>query len=80
MKKFIVKHSETKPAWNIVGTQLGRKYKIARFPYCTNMGSESLEIKERKEALKHARICCKELNKKYCSNKKKSKFKFMSVR
>ena len=28
-----VKHSESKNAWNIVGTQLGGRYKLARCPY-----------------------------------------------
>jgi len=31
--KWDVKHSESKPAFNIVGTLLGGKYKIARCPY-----------------------------------------------
>lgn len=28
-----VKHSESKTAWNVIGTQLGGKYKIAQCPY-----------------------------------------------
>ncbi len=28
-----IKHSQTKDAWNIVGTRLGGLYKIARLPY-----------------------------------------------
>lgn len=45
-----VVHSETKPAWNIVGTEWGGKYKIARFPY------EPFYEKDRAEACKLARI------------------------
>jgi hypothetical protein len=37
--KWIVKRSESKPAFNIVGTALGRKYKIARCPI-TDFGSK----------------------------------------
>ena len=33
-----VKHSESKPAFNVVGTALGRRYKIARCPI-TGFGS-----------------------------------------
>ena len=28
-----VRHSESKNAWNIIGTRLGSRYKIARCPY-----------------------------------------------
>ena len=31
--KTKVVHSETKDAWNVIGTMLGNKYKIARVPY-----------------------------------------------
>ena len=31
--KTTIKHSETKPAWNIVGSKLSGKYKICRVPY-----------------------------------------------
>ena len=31
--KWEVRHSETKDAWNVVGTEIGAKYKIARCPY-----------------------------------------------
>lgn len=30
---WAVKHSESKEAWNIIGTTLGGKYKVARCPY-----------------------------------------------
>lgn len=32
MKTKVV-HSQSKTAWNIVGEELGKKYKIARVPY-----------------------------------------------
>ena len=32
-QKTEVKHSQSKNAWNVVGTGLGEKYKIARVPY-----------------------------------------------
>lgn len=31
--KWTVKHSESKTAWNVIGTVLGGKYKVARCPY-----------------------------------------------
>ena len=31
--KTEVVHSKTKNAWNIIGTKVGGKYKIARVPY-----------------------------------------------
>ena len=31
--KWRLKHSESKNAWNIIGTELGGKYKLARVPY-----------------------------------------------
>ena len=34
--KTKVVHSETKSAYNVVGTSLGKKYKIARVPYLVN--------------------------------------------
>lgn len=49
-----VKHSESKNAWNIVGTQLGRKYKYARVPYIEIPDSKMLTEMEKTEALKDA--------------------------
>jgi hypothetical protein len=51
--KTKVIHSKSSPAWNVVGTKLGGKYKIAKVPY---LPSESMEVldKERDEALEHA--------------------------
>ncbi|EJL66300.1 hypothetical protein [Flavobacterium sp. CF136] len=42
-----VVHSKTKDAFNVIGTSLGNKYKIARIPYI-DIGPE------KKEALNHA--------------------------
>lgn len=52
--KTKVKHSESKNAWNIVGTKLGGKYKIARVPYLVVDDSEILTTRNKAEALKHA--------------------------
>ena len=49
MKTKVV-HSQSKLAWNVIGTELGLKYKIARVPYeqCDN---EVLNTKAKNEAL-----------------------------
>ncbi len=52
--KTEVKHSESKPAWNVIGTELGGKYKIARVPYCVIDGDEILTTLNKNEALEHA--------------------------
>ena len=49
-----IKHSESKTAWNIIGTIPGTKYKIARVPYLKIDDSEILNTRNRAEALKHA--------------------------
>ena len=46
--KTKVVHSQSKSAWNVIGTTLGAKYKIARVPYVEGIN------RERKEALEHA--------------------------
>jgi intein-encoded DNA endonuclease-like protein len=46
--KTKVVHSQSKSAWNVIGTTLGAKYKIARVPYVQGINGE------RKEALDHA--------------------------
>lgn len=46
-------HSQSKSAWNVVGEKLGGKYKIARVPYVT-IGDETLDTRNRIEALEHA--------------------------
>jgi len=52
--KTTVKHSEKNSAWNVVGTSLGRKYKIARVPYLTEGVSQGLAEIGRLEAKDHA--------------------------
>tara|TARA_R110000764_G_scaffold151613_1_gene239095 strand:+ start:524 stop:760 length:237 start_codon:yes stop_codon:yes gene_type:complete len=49
-----IKHSESKNAWNIIGTKAGAKYKIARVPYLKIDDSEILNTRSKAEALKHA--------------------------
>lgn len=41
MKKIlcVVKHSESKTAWNITGSVIVGNYKIARIPYIANEGN-----------------------------------------
>lgn len=49
-----VVHSESKNAWNVIGTELGSKYKIARVPYIPVAGSNILSDREKREAYEHA--------------------------
>lgn len=51
--KTKVVHSQSKDAWNIVGTQLGKKYKIARVPYILTDRLETND-RDKNEALEHA--------------------------
>lgn len=51
--KTRVVHSQTKPAWNIIGTIPGNKYKIARVPYVVS-GDETIDSYNRSEAANHA--------------------------
>jgi hypothetical protein len=53
-----VVHSKSKNAWNVVGTVLGGKYKIARIPYETVEGMEKTNTKNKAEALEHAEFIC----------------------
>lgn len=60
--KTKVKHSESKSAWNIVGDELGGKFKIARIPYfIDNRLSEELNALNRKEALEIANFISESL-------------------
>lgn len=43
--KTKVVHSQSKTAWNVIGEQLGGKYKIARIPYLVVDDSEILTTK-----------------------------------
>jgi len=49
-----VVHSETKNAWNIVGTALGHKYKIARIPYYIAESLPEISNRNKEEAKNHA--------------------------
>jgi len=59
--KTKVVHSESKDAWNVIGTLAGGKYKIARVPYfkCDN---ELITTDNKSEALNHARFISKCFN------------------
>jgi len=61
MKKTI-KHSETKSAWNIIGTAGGEKYKLASVPYTVGTDNDVLDSRYRKEALDLAKSISKHLN------------------
>lgn len=52
-----VKHSESKDAWNVIGTTMGEKFKIARVPYflCNNV---IIDTRNKAEALEHAQFIC----------------------
>lgn len=63
MKTKVV-HSQKNSAWNVIGTELGAKYKIARCPYITSDNEEITE-KERKEALEHAQFISNCFNSKF---------------
>lgn len=54
--KTKVVHSHSKTAWNIIGEQLGGKYKIAQIPYFAVDNSEILTTKNKYEALIHAQF------------------------
>ncbi|WP_395076323.1 hypothetical protein [Flavobacterium sp.] len=53
--KTKIVHSQSKTAWNIVGENLGGKYKIARIPYFIS-GNEIIDTIEKSEALRHAQF------------------------
>lgn len=48
-----VVHSQKNPAWNVIGTALGGKYKIARVPYGSSE-NPTIDSRERLEAFEHA--------------------------
>lgn len=49
-----VVHSQSNNAWNVIGTKLGSKYKIARVPYIEVENNEILTNRYKAEALEHA--------------------------
>lgn len=51
--KTKVVHSQTKSAWNVIGENLGGKYKIARVPYVC-VENENVTDRNRIEAFEHA--------------------------
>lgn len=51
-----VVHSQSKSAWNVIGTKLGGKYKIARIPYLIVEDSEILTTRNKHTALVHAQF------------------------
>lgn len=52
--KTDVVHSGTKAAWNVIGTTLGKKYKIARVPYHISGTHLKLDHIAKQEAFEHA--------------------------
>lgn len=52
--KTKVKHSESKNAWNVVITGIGKKYKIARLPYLVIEGDCVMTDIEKSTALRQA--------------------------
>jgi hypothetical protein len=54
--KTQIKHSQSKNAWNVIGTELGKKYKIARLPYLVIEGDEIRTEIEKSEALRQAKF------------------------
>ncbi len=53
--KTKIVHSQSKTAWNVIGDNLGGKYKIARIPYSVT-GNEIIDTIEKSEALRHAKF------------------------
>ena len=64
MKKINTKvvHSVKNNAWNIVTTDIGCKYKIARVPYDAPEDNEKLATKNKFEALEHAEFISNAFN------------------
>lgn len=60
--KTKVVHSNSKTAWNVIGTKVGGKYKIAVVPYVV-CGNEIIDTKEKAEALLHAEYISRCFNK-----------------
>lgn len=53
---WLVKHSESKDAFNVVGTQLGCNYKIARCAYLTINDCPLVSKQNKKEANANAKL------------------------
>lgn len=54
--KWEIKHSETKDAFNICGTLVGDKYKIARISYLVTKSSMKLTEKDKTQAKYDAQL------------------------
>ena len=54
--KWEIKHSETKDAFNICGTLVGDKYKIARIPYLVTKSSMKLTEQDKTQAKYDAQL------------------------
>ena len=54
--RWIVKKSESKNAFNVVGTAMGGTYKIARCPYLVVPNNEVINEREQKEANANATL------------------------
>jgi len=64
MDRVEIKHSQTKAAWNIIGTTAGMLYKYARIPYqLTN--TEEYDARNRKAAYELATKIARFLNTDY---------------
>lgn len=63
--KTKVVHSISKLAWNVVGTYLGGKHKIARCPYIIVDGSEITSTRNKHEAMEHALFISECFNKNF---------------
>lgn len=51
-----VKHSESKTAWNVVGTELSLRYKIARCPYLVTKTLKKVNERQRNEQEANAKL------------------------
>jgi len=60
--KAKVMHSESKDAWNVIGTVLGGRWKIARFPYLQIEGSQDYNEKEKIEQYSNAMLLADAIN------------------
>lgn len=60
MGEWKVKHSESKDAWNIIGTNLGGRYKVARLPYlkCPGLGHDFNDREKREQRLNAQKMSC----------------------
>ena len=67
-----VVHSETKPAWNVVATSHGDKYKIARVPYSetTIVSGQPIINTSKQQSYEHAKFISDCFNGVYKGDKK----------